>query len=53
MRLVHPARQGGFSHDAFRKGVEGKFVLVEIDSPRDKTKLSEETQKQNAELVKT
>lgn len=42
-----------FSHEAFKKGVEGKFVLVEIDSPRDKTKLSEETQAQNKELVKT
>lgn len=39
-----------FKHDAFKDGVKDKFVLVELDYPRDKTKLSEETQKQNEEL---
>lgn len=41
-----------FSHDEFKSGVKGKFVLVELDYPRDKSKLSEETQKQNEELGK-
>ena len=41
-----------FSHDAFKEGVKDTFVLVEIDFPKDKSKLSEETQKQNAELDK-
>ena len=39
-----------FSHEPFKEGVKDTFVLVEVDSPRDKSKLSEETQKQNAEL---
>ncbi len=39
-----------FSHDEFKTGVKDKYVLVELDYPRDKSKLSEETQKQNAEL---
>ena len=39
-----------FKHDAFKDGVKDTFVLVEIDSPQDKSKLSEETQKQNKEL---
>jgi thioredoxin-related protein len=39
-----------FKHDAFKEGVADKFVLVELDYPRDKSKLSEETQKQNEEL---
>lgn len=39
-----------FKHDAFKQGVADKFVLVELDFPRDKSKLSEETQKQNAAL---
>ncbi len=39
-----------FSHDEFKAGVKDKFVLVEIDFPNDKSKLSEATQKQNAEL---
>jgi thioredoxin-related protein len=39
-----------FKHDAFKAGVKDKFVLVEIDFPNDKSKISEETQKQNKEL---
>ena len=39
-----------FKHDSFKKGVADKFVLVELDFPKDKSKLSEATQKQNAEL---
>ncbi len=39
-----------FSKQAFKDGVKDKFVLVELDFPNDKTKLSEATQKQNAEL---
>ncbi len=41
-----------FSLDPFKEGVKGKFVLVEIDSPKDKSKLSAETLKQNTELAK-
>lgn len=41
-----------FKHDEFKKGVANKFVLVELDFPRDKSKVSEETQKQNDELKK-
>lgn len=39
-----------FQKDAFKEGVKDKFVLVELDFPQDTSKLSEETQKQNAEL---
>jgi thioredoxin-related protein len=39
-----------FKHEAFKAGVKDSFVLVELDFPKDKSKLSEETQKQNAEL---
>lgn len=39
-----------FKHEPFKTGVKDSFVLVELDYPRDKSKLSEETQKQNAEL---
>lgn len=39
-----------FAHEAFKKGVEEKFVLVELDFPQDKSKVSEAIQKQNAEL---
>lgn len=42
-----------FKHDEFKTGVKDKFVLVELDYPQDKSKLSEETQKQNEELQKT
>jgi thioredoxin-related protein len=41
-----------FKLDPFKAGVKDTFVLVEIDFPKDKTKLSEETQKQNADLGK-
>ncbi len=41
-----------FSKDAFKVGVKDKFVLLEIDSPKDKSKLSEATIKQNDELEK-
>ena len=41
-----------FKHDAFKKGVADKYVLVELDFPKDKSKQSEATQKQNAELQK-
>jgi thioredoxin-related protein len=39
-----------FKHDAFRNGVKDSFVLVEIDFPKDKSKLTEDLQKQNKEL---
>jgi thioredoxin-related protein len=39
-----------FSQDFFKAGVKDKFVLVEIDYPNDKSKLSAETIKQNDEL---
>ncbi len=39
-----------FSHEPFKAGVKDKFVLVELDYPKDKSKLSAETIKQNAEL---
>lgn len=42
-----------FQHDEFKKGVEDKFVLVELDFPKDKSGQSEELQAQNAELQKT
>lgn len=43
-----------FSHEPFKEGVKDKFVLVELDFPRDKEKagVSEETAKQNEELGK-
>ena len=41
-----------FKLEPFKAGVKDTFVLVEIDFPKDKSKLSEETQKQNAELGK-
>ncbi|MFK7909621.1 MAG: thioredoxin family protein [Akkermansiaceae bacterium] len=41
-----------FKHDSFKKGVADKFVLVELDYPRDKSKVDEATTKQNAELQK-
>lgn len=39
-----------FSLDPFKTGVKDKFVLVELDFPKDKSKLSEETQAQNEKL---
>lgn len=39
-----------FVHEEFKKGVADKFVLVEIDFPKDKSNISEATQKQNSEL---
>ena len=41
-----------FKHDSFKKGVADKFILVELDFPRDKSKLSEAIQKQNETLQK-
>jgi thioredoxin-related protein len=41
-----------FSHEPFKTGVKDKFVLVELDYPKDKSKLSAETIKQNGELKK-
>lgn len=38
------------SKEEFRTLTQDKLVLVELDFPRDKSKLSEETQKQNQEL---
>ncbi|MEO5915664.1 MAG: thioredoxin family protein [Luteolibacter sp.] len=40
-----------FKHEPFKAGVKDSFVLVEVDSPKDKSKLSAEVQKQNPELV--
>jgi len=42
-----------FVHDAFKEGVKDKFVLVELDFPRDKTKIDAATLEQNKELGKT
>lgn len=39
-----------FKHESFKAGVKDSFVLVELDYPQDKAKLSEATQKQNQEL---
>ena len=39
-----------FQHDPFKKGVADDFVLVELDYPRDKSNLSEETIAQNEML---
>jgi thioredoxin-related protein len=39
-----------FKHDAFKAGVKDSFVLVELDYPNDKSKLSEATVKQNEQL---
>lgn len=41
-----------FKLEPFKAGVKDRFVLVEVDFPKDKAKQSEETQKQNAELGK-
>lgn len=39
-----------FQHDAFKEGVKDKFVLVELDFPRDKSKLPEGAEERNKEL---
>ncbi len=39
-----------FVHDAFKTGVKDKFVLVELDFPRDKSKLTEAIIAQNKAL---
>jgi thioredoxin-related protein len=41
-----------FSQEPFKAGVKDKFVLVELDYPQNKSKLSAETIKQNEELRK-
>ena len=41
-----------FSQEPFKAGVKDKFVLVELDFPKDKSKLSAETIRQNEELGK-
>jgi thioredoxin-related protein len=41
-----------FSKDTFKTGVKDKFVLVDVDFPKNKTKLSKDTIAQNAELEK-
>ncbi len=41
-----------FSTQAFKDGVKDKFILVELDYPNDKSKLSEEAQNQNQDLAK-
>ncbi len=41
-----------FSKEEFKTGVKEMFVLVEVDFPKDKSKLTEETIKQNDELGK-
>lgn len=41
-----------FEHQPFKDGVKDKFVLVELDYPRDQAKLSAETIAQNEELGK-
>lgn len=40
-----------FKHDSFKQGVAEKFVLVELDFPRDKSKISEALQIQNKALA--
>jgi thioredoxin-related protein len=39
-----------FKHDAFKAGVKDKFTLVELDFPKDKTKVSDEVRAQNEKL---
>lgn len=41
-----------FDLEPFKTGVKDKFVLVDLDYPRDKSKLTPETIKQNEELAK-
>lgn len=39
-----------FQHDPFKKGIADKFILVELDYPRDKSKMTDDVIKQNAKL---
>ncbi|RPJ34306.1 MAG: DUF255 domain-containing protein [Verrucomicrobiaceae bacterium] len=39
-----------FKHDAFKDGVKDSFVLVELDFPKDKSKVSDEVRAQNEKL---
>jgi len=39
-----------FSKDPFKEGVKDKFVLVELDFPRDPSKITPETKAQNEKL---
>lgn len=41
-----------FAHEPFNEGVADKFILVSLDYPQDKSKMSEELQAQNDELQK-
>lgn len=41
-----------FVHDAFKQGVKDKFVLVELDFPRNKEKISAEILEKNKALAK-
>lgn len=41
-----------FKHEPFKAGVADKFVLVELDFPKDKSKMSAETIAQNKDLQK-
>ncbi|GDX10903.1 hypothetical protein LBMAG57_26750 [Verrucomicrobiota bacterium] len=43
-------RKEVFDLDAFKSAGPKKFVLVELDFPQDKSKLTKETQEQNAKL---
>ncbi|MEO6788770.1 MAG: thioredoxin family protein [Chthoniobacteraceae bacterium] len=43
-------RKEVFDLDAFKNAAPKNFVLVEIDFPQDKSKLTKETQEQNAKL---
>ena len=45
-------RKEVFDLDAFKAAGPKNFVLVELDFPQDKSKLSKETQEQNAKLQK-
>lgn len=46
-------REEVFDHESFKKGVAEHFILVELDYPRDKSKMSEETIAQNEKLKET
>ncbi len=42
-----------FQHDAFKTGIADNYILVELDYPKDKSKLDEATIAQNEELKKS